>query len=94
MGLFDDIGSFMKAGENGILRAKYRVRTPADAVVAADRIIYGRCSDSSKAADMRPLVAWLVRLAVSGNNEAEDALISIRSLHRKFLDENDIESKI
>ena len=93
MGFLDDIGSFMKAGENGILRAKYRVRTPSDAVGAADRIIYGRCSDSSKAADMRPLVAWLVRLAESGNDEAEDALRSIRSLHRKFLEENDIESE-
>ncbi len=94
MGFLDDIGNFMKVGENGILRAKYRVRTPADAVVAADRIMYSRCSESSKAADMRPLVAWLVRLAVSGNDEAEDALRSIRSLHRKFLEENDIESKI
>ena len=94
MGFFDDVGNFMKSKENEILRTKYGVRTPGDAVGAADKIMYGGGSDSSKAQNMRPLVAWLVRLAESGNDEAEDALRSIRRTHRSFLEENDIDAEI
>lgn len=94
MGFFDDIGNFMKSAESDILRNKYRVRTPSDAVSAADRIIYGRESESVKASNLRPLVAWLNRLAGQGDSEAEDALRDIQRVHRDFLNEHDIDIEI
>ena len=36
MGFFDDVGNFMKSKESEILRTKYGVRTPGDAVGALD----------------------------------------------------------
>ena len=94
MGFFDDIGNFMKSAENEILRSKYGVRSPEDAVLSADRIIYGRESDSAKTAKLRPLIAWLNKLAASGNDEAQDALRNINSTHHSFLMENDIEVEL
>ncbi|MBQ2616179.1 MAG: hypothetical protein IJG51_08190 [Synergistaceae bacterium] len=94
MGLIDDIGNFMKTKESEILRTKYGVRTPSDAIGAADKIMYGRDSDSAKASKIRPLIAWLVGLSRSGNDEAEDALRSIDGTHHRFLVDNDIDTEI
>ena len=94
MGLIDDIGNFMKTKENEILRTKYGVRTPSDAVGAVDKIMYGRDSESAKASKIRPLIAWLAGLSRSGNDEAEEALRSINMTHRSFLEDNDIDTEI
>ena len=94
MGLIDDIGNFMKSKESELLRSRYGIRTPGDAVGAADNIMYGGGSDSAKASKIRPLIAWLVRLAGSGNDEAEDALRDINRTHRRFLEDNDIDTEI
>ncbi len=94
MGFLDDVGNFMKSAENEILRSKYGVRTPSDAVSAADRIIYGRDSDTAKVQKLRPLIAWLNSLAGRGNDEAEDALRDINRTHHSFLSDNDIDIDI
>ncbi len=94
MGFLDDIGNFMKSQEESILRNKYRVRTPSDAVYAADRIIYGRESEGIKVSNLRPLIAWLNRLAGQGEDEAEEALRDIQRVHRNFLNEHDIDVEL
>lgn len=94
MGFLDDVGNFMKSAENEILRSKYGVRTPLDAVRAADKIIYGRDSDSAKVQKLRPLIAWLNGLAGRGNDEAQDALRDIDRTHHSFIRDNDIDIDI
>lgn len=91
MGFLDSVGDWMKSQEKSLLQSKYGIRRPGDAVNVVDRIIRSGRDDDEKASLVRPIIAWLRKTALAGDDNAEYALDDIRRDHRSFMEYNDID---
>lgn len=93
MGFFDSLFSSMgKSMENAVL-SQYGINRPRDALRVLDNIINSSRDNEDKARYARPVLMWLNKLSLSNDSRASEAnfvLDEIRTYHKKFLRDNDI----